>query len=155
MLYIGMLFSTFAWHLEDHYMYSINFHHLGGPKTWYGVPASDAAAFESVALEEVYDRDMKDPELTPEQSKLAALLGKTTMFSPKLLHQAGVKVSRGVQRAGEYIITFPRGYHAGFSHGFNCGEAVNFILSEWLPYGLACQVWMGGPVLRACVCACV
>lgn len=53
MLYIGMLFSTFAWHVEDVYLYSINYHHFGAPKTWYGVPGSEADSFEKVVMDQV------------------------------------------------------------------------------------------------------
>lgn len=46
-----------------------------------------------------------------------------------------VPVYRVVQRPGEIIITFPRCYHGGFSHGFNVGEAVNLALPEWFSFG--------------------
>ena len=54
MMYIGMLFSTFSWHVEDLNLYSVNFHHAGASKTWYGVPAKEAKAFERVALDKVH-----------------------------------------------------------------------------------------------------
>jgi hypothetical protein len=49
-----------------------------------------------------------------------------------------------LQEAGQFIITFPGAYHAGFNHGFNCAESVNFALPQWLPIGrrarqCACQ----------------
>jgi hypothetical protein len=40
---------------------------------------------------------------------------------------------------GEYILTFPGAYHAGFSTGLNIGEAVNFVGKSWFDYGLKCQ----------------
>jgi histone demethylase JARID1 len=33
-MYIGSCFSSFCWHNEDHYFYSINYLHWGAPKTW-------------------------------------------------------------------------------------------------------------------------
>lgn len=48
MVYIGMLFSWFAWHVEDHELHSLNFLHTGSPKTWYAVPGDYAFSFEDV-----------------------------------------------------------------------------------------------------------
>jgi hypothetical protein len=40
---------------------------------------------------------------------------------------------------GEYILTFPGSYHAGFSTGVNIGEAVNFVSRSWFDFGFKCQ----------------
>lgn len=141
MLYIGQLFSTFAWHVEDHFIFSINYQHLGAPKTWYGVPASDADRFERVARDSVYSRAVarlqaagaSEAEVWSQVER--ALMGKTTMFSPRLLVEAGVRVCRAVQCVGDYVLTFPRAYHAGFGNGFQVGEAVNFGMGGWWPFG--------------------
>ncbi|CAN6294130.1 unnamed protein product [Urochloa humidicola] len=133
MLYIGMLFSMFAWHVEDHYLYSINYHHCGAFKTWYGIPGDAAPGFERVASQYVYNKDILAGD--GEDAAFDVLLGKTTMFPPNVLLDHNVSVYKAVQRPGEFVITFPRSYHAGFSHGFNCGEAVNFAIGDWFPMG--------------------
>ncbi|XP_074577243.1 lysine-specific demethylase JMJ706-like [Curcuma longa] len=133
MLYIGMLFSMFAWHAEDHYLYSVSYHHCGASKTWYGIPGHAAPDFEKVVQNHVYDSDILQGER--EDATFDVLLRKTTMFPPNILLEHNVPVYKAVQKPGEYIITFPRAYHAGFSHGFNCGEAVNFAIGDWFPFG--------------------
>ncbi|KAE9613279.1 putative [histone H3]-lysine-36 demethylase [Lupinus albus] len=133
MLYIGMLFSLFAWHVEDHYLYSINYQHCGASKTWYGIPGHAALEFERVVKEHVYTNDILSSD--GEDGAFDVLLGKTTLFPPNILMGHEVPVYRAVQKPGEFIITFPRAYHAGFSHGFNCGEAVNFATGDWFPLG--------------------
>ena len=50
-----------------------------------------------------------------------------------------IPVYRTRQEPGSFVITFPKVYHAGFSHGFNVGEAVNIVISDWLDYGLECE----------------
>ena len=47
----------------------------------------------------------------------------------------GVELLHTVQHAGEFIVTFPAAFHSGFSHGYNCAEAVNIGDAEWLAYG--------------------
>ena len=44
-----------------------------------------------------------------------------------------------LQRPGEFVVTYPGSYHAGFSTGLNIGEAVNFATKSWFTYGLKCQ----------------
>ncbi|XP_057480782.1 lysine-specific demethylase JMJ13-like isoform X2 [Actinidia eriantha] len=133
MLYIGMLFSMFAWHVEDHYLYSINYHHCGAAKTWYGIPGRAALDFEKVVREHVYNHDILFND--GEDGAFDVLLGKTTLFPPNILVEHDVPVYKAVQKPGEFVVTFPRAYHAGFSHGFNCGEAVNFAICDWFPLG--------------------
>lgn len=125
-LYVGMCFSTFCWHNEDHYAYSANYQHFGSTKTWYGIPGSDALAFEAAMREAV-------PELFESQPDL--LFQLVTILPPNQLRKAGVNVYALDQHAGEFVITFPQAYHAGFNHGFNFNEAVNFAPADWEPFG--------------------
>ncbi|KAF2308817.1 hypothetical protein GH714_020307 [Hevea brasiliensis] len=132
-LYIGMLFSMFAWHVEDHYLYSINYHHCGASKTWYGVPGHAALDFEKVVREHVYTHDILSTD--GEDGAFDVLLGKTTLFPPNILLEHGVPVYKAVQKPGEFVITFPRAYHAGFSHDFkslnlSCGRNYTLFLRE-------------------------
>ena len=48
-------------------------------------------------------------------------------------------MNKTLQMPGEYILTFPGSYHAGFSTGLNIGEAVNFVSKSWLKHGFECQ----------------
>ncbi|KAG2262516.1 hypothetical protein Bca52824_069595 [Brassica carinata] len=126
MVYIGMLFSWFAWHVEDHELHSMNYLHTGSPKTWYAVPGDYALDFEEVIRKNSYGRNI---------DQLAALtqLGeKTTLVSPEMIVSSDIPCCRLVQNPGEFVVTFPRSYHVGFSHGFNCGEAANFGTPQWL-----------------------
>ncbi|KAJ1378437.1 JmjN domain [Sesbania bispinosa] len=119
MLYIGMLFSMFAWHVEDHYLYSINYHHTGANKTWYGVPGYAASQFEKTVLNHVYCNKILTKH--GEDGAFKYLAYKTTMFPPSVLLQHDVAVYKAVQKPGEFVITFPRAYHAGFSHASAIG----------------------------------
>jgi len=127
-LYFGSLFSTFCWHNEDNYLYSINYHHKGSPKQWYGVPGTrkDAEGLERVFKNNLSMKMRDVPDL---------LHHITTMFSPRLLQQGGVPVYKLLQYPGEFVVTFPRSYHGGFSMGPNVGEAVNFATHDWIAHG--------------------
>uniref|UniRef100_A0A8D0AR96 [histone H3]-trimethyl-L-lysine(4) demethylase n=1 Tax=Sander lucioperca TaxID=283035 RepID=A0A8D0AR96_SANLU len=128
-LYVGMCFSSFCWHIEDHWSYSINFLHWGEPKTWYGVPASAAEKLEAVMKKLA-------PELFDSQPDLLHQL--VTIMNPNVLMEHGVPVYRTNQCAGEFVVTFPRAYHSGFNQGYNFAEAVNFCTADWLPMGRQC-----------------
>lgn len=128
-MYFGCLFSTFCWHNEDNFMNSINYHHKGAPKQWYGVPGTkhDADGVERV-FKSYLSKKMRDvPDL---------LHHITTSFSPRLLKNEGVRVCKLLQHEGEFIVTFPRAFHCGFSLGPNVGEAVNFAVHDWISHAV-------------------
>lgn len=125
-LYIGMCFSSFCWHVEDHHLYSLNYLHWGDPKIWYGAPGRDACKLEEAMRKYL-------PDLFEEQPDLLHKL--VTQLSPSILKSEGVPVYRCIQHPGEFVLTFPRAYHSGFNCGFNCAEAVNVAPVDWLPHG--------------------
>ncbi|ODQ78801.1 hypothetical protein BABINDRAFT_172091 [Babjeviella inositovora NRRL Y-12698] len=121
-LYAGLWKATFAWHLEDQDLYSINYIHLGAPKQWYAIPQSSRAHFFEI---------MKD--LYPDEYRHCHdfLRHKTFLVAPKYLEAHGVVVNKVVHRQGEFMITYPYGYHCGFNYGYNLAESVNFALDYW------------------------
>ena len=136
---------------------SVNYHHVGAPKVWYGVAGAQAARFQAACR-------LLLPLLSADAPDL--LLRIVTMISPLALARAaeeldrkadtkadakaaagggggggghygtgrGLTVVRAVQRPGCFVVTFPAAYHAGFNSGFNVAEAVNFAAPDWLPW---------------------
>ncbi|EEH08269.1 DNA damage-responsive transcriptional repressor RPH1 [Histoplasma capsulatum G186AR] len=125
-LYLGMWKATFAWHLEDVDLYSINYIHFGAPKQWYSISQEDLGKFEA-AMKSVWPTDAKNCD--------QFLRHKTYLISPSLLKsQFGISVNKMVHYEGEFVITYPYGYHSGFNLGYNCAESVNFATESWLDY---------------------
>jgi len=54
MVYIGMLFSWFAWDVEDHELRSLNLLPMGSPKTWYVILGDYAFPFEEIIRTQAY-----------------------------------------------------------------------------------------------------
>lgn len=126
-LYLGMWKATFAWHLEDVDLYSINYIHFGAPKQWYSISQEDAPRFEN-AMKSFWPSDAKNCD--------QFLRHKTYLVSPNILKSRfGISVNKVVHYEGEFMITYPYGYHSGFNLGYNCAESVNFATEQWLDYG--------------------
>ncbi|KAK3580963.1 hypothetical protein CHS0354_006990 [Potamilus streckersoni] len=128
-LYFGMWKTTFAWHTEDMDLYSINYLHFGAPKSWYAIPPEHGRRLERLAQ-----------GFFPSSFQLcpAFLRHKMTLISPTILKQYSIPFNKITQEAGEFMITFPYGYHSGYNHGFNCAESTNFATERWIEYGKRC-----------------
>jgi jumonji domain-containing protein 2 len=129
-LYFGMWKTTFAWHTEDMDLYSINYLHMGHPKTWYSIPPAYGNEFEKLANSLFPSSFATCP---------AYLRHKMTVINPQILKKHNIPYDRVTQEAGHIMITFPFGYHAGFNHGFNCAESTNFAIPRWIEYGKRCS----------------
>lgn len=125
-LYAGLWKATFAWHLEDQDLYSINYLHFGSPKQWYSISQADSGKFFEL---------MKDTFPEEYRNCLEFLRHKTFLVSPQFLAKNGINCNHIIHNEGEFIITYPYGYHAGFNYGYNLAESVNFALDDWFPYG--------------------
>uniref|UniRef100_A0A8K9X5Y9 [histone H3]-trimethyl-L-lysine(9) demethylase n=1 Tax=Oncorhynchus mykiss TaxID=8022 RepID=A0A8K9X5Y9_ONCMY len=125
-LYFGMWKTTFAWHTEDMDLYSINYLHFGASKSWYCVPPEQGKKMERLA-QGFFPGSHQNCE--------AFLRHKMTLISPSILRKYGIPFEKITQEPGEFMVTFPYSYHAGFNHGFNCAESTNFATERWIEYG--------------------
>ncbi|NXJ69117.1 KDM4C demethylase, partial [Rostratula benghalensis] len=121
-LYFGMWKTTFAWHTEDMDLYSINYLHFGEPKSWYAIPPEHGKRLERLAQGNISICKMFKGQTSSKVKNIVLDLPTVT------------------QEAGEFMITFPYGYHAGFNHGFNCAESTNFATIRWIDYGKAAKL---------------
>jgi len=133
-LYIGMWRATFSWHTEDMDLYGVNYLHFGAPKTWYCVPPRYGYKLEQLAH-----------KLFPDMAEgcFNLLRHKAVMMDPGILRANNIPFNKLVHEEGTIIVVFPHAYHAGFNHGFNVAEAINFALPRWVEYGKR---------FRFCVC---
>jgi len=135
-LYFGMWASVFAAHTEDMNLPSINYLHAGAPKYWYAISPEDSNRFESLMASHFTSAQSSCPQF---------LRHKSYLISPSIISKAGISYTTHVQRAGDFIITFPGSYHFGFNTGFNCAESTNFSFPEWMPLGEKAKVCMCHP----------
>jgi len=130
-------------------LFSINYIHFGAPKFWYAIPQLQAEHFERTIQGQLLIGQSSRKLTTgyfPREAKQCDqfLRHKSYIMSPNRLAKDGIHVNMLVHNQGEFVITYPRGYHAGFNMGFNCAESVNFALDSWVELGR-----------RAKVCHCV
>ncbi|XP_014668968.1 PREDICTED: lysine-specific demethylase 4A-like isoform X2 [Priapulus caudatus] len=133
-LYFGMWKTTFPWHTEDMDLYSINYLHFGAPKFWYCIPPEHSKRLERLAAG-FFPSSIQQCQ--------AFLRHKMTIISPHMLKQYSIPYDKILQHKGEFMITFPYGYHMGFNTGYNCAESTNFATERWVEYGK-----------RSAVCTC-
>ncbi|KAA1137843.1 hypothetical protein PGTUg99_024725 [Puccinia graminis f. sp. tritici] len=129
-LYFGTWRATFAWHVEDADLYSINYIHFGAPKFWYSIPQEHNPRFKSF---------MSSSFAKERRTCSQFLRHKAFLASPSVLSSVGVQLNKVVHLPGEIILTYPYGYHSGFNLGYNCAESVNFANEAWIEKGRKAQ----------------
>ncbi|XP_061718840.1 protein Jumonji-like [Cydia pomonella] len=122
-LHLSMLFSTSCWHRDPHGLPWTEYMHSGAEKIWYGIPRDESANFRR-AVE----------TLCPAycQNKSIWLASEITMVPPNILSEHGVKLSRLLQRPGEYVLVFPEAHSCSITTGFGISESVYFASNAWL-----------------------
>lgn len=102
-----MIFTSFCWHTEDNYFGSVNYHHFGAPKVWYIVPQDKATKMEHLLKNYIAHK-----------SEEFALYSLRVQIPPDVLISNGIPVYRLVQRKNEFVLVWPRVFHAGFNTGY-------------------------------------
>lgn len=117
-------------------LFSINYIHFGAPKFWYAIPQAQADQLERFLASESASTVLTIDEFPMDAKSCNQFIRHKSMaISPTRLREAGIRCNMLVHRQNEFVITYPKGYHAGFNIDFNCAESVNFALDSWIDFG--------------------
>lgn len=123
----GFCFNSKPWKLEDFYAPTVNFLHVGDPRTWYAIP-SDSVDDLYTVCENTFQHD--SPRLSC----------RLPWMDPVTLQNAGVPVNSIEQQVGEIVVIFSKVPYCYFDHGYNCVETVHVGPSSWLPHAYEFQM---------------
>jgi jumonji domain-containing protein 2 len=133
--YFGMHGTCFPMHTEDMDLGSVSFLHWGKSKVWIIVAEDCATKLENAINETLKNlKSATDPSIKIDPCN-NIMRHKDYLVTPEFLEQFDISYTLLFQQPGEFIITFPRGYHEGFNLGPNIAEAVNFGNEKWVSYG--------------------
>ena len=135
--YLGQHGTCFPMHAEDMDLGAVNFLHWGKAKVWYIVALASAEELEKrigVLVKQAA------PDYCEQYTDCANVMRhKEFVITPKFLRENKIKHSIIFQHPGEFVFTFPRGYHGGCNLGLNLAEATNFGNKDWISFGVAAK----------------
>lgn len=144
-LYVGCEYASFAWHIEDVALFSLNFLHYGADCVWFFTPPDYFGKFTEWARFFLLD---------VMQVTCVSVLGaghKYILAGSEFLKKLGIPVDVVFQKAGEMIVTYPFTLHSGFKTGWNIQEAVNFADEWWVEPAIVaplCDCFCDQPLLK-------
>lgn len=115
--------TPFAIHVEDYYLYSVNYLHKGARKYWQVICPSDRPRLEEI-LRRFYPLRFGEHWTCPRCGQFVRHL---SVYIPETtLQEWGIGITFVVQSPGDLVITFPGAPHQGWNGGWNVAEAMNY-----------------------------
>jgi hypothetical protein len=110
-------------HIEDHRLFSLNYHHRSASKFWVMVAPSSAAHLEACLA--TYAGEVLGPQHeVPQCSQFVRHM--SVWVGLEALNKWGVAYELAEQRPGDLVITAPGTYHQKWNAGANLNEAINY-----------------------------
>lgn len=125
---MGSFSSCFPLHTEDLDLGAINFLHSGKPKIWL-IISKDSQKMEKIVL------DCLEKSNLISEPCANIFRHKDYILTEEFLNLHNIEYQIIIQRPGEFVVTFPRGYHQGMNTGLNVAESCNFANKQWIQYG--------------------
>jgi hypothetical protein len=106
----------------DHRLFSIDYHHEGGNRQWYIIPADERQKLELVLKR---------------QNSSICLEYKNLLINPSLFDKYHIRYHRLIQHPNEFVVLAAGALAQGFAENASWNETIGFALPSWLQDGHA------------------